>query len=150
VKPLDLDAMKRAMPTGARGALHALIGCDWGRGIAHPSDMAPCMDQATKKMVIHAPPAYVAEHPEMPAQREYKFCARHFDLAEGETVRHEGSIEEGALDSSDYPNVPTPEAFVRCGSTKFTFRTGAMQCSRRAGHSSLRPHFHAPTEDEWT
>lgn len=146
MKDLDLAGMKKGMPVGAAGALHTLLGCDWGRGISHPSDPMLCMEQAAMKMVIHAPPSLDLGFESM----EFKFCARHFALAESETVKSAGRVEPGSLDSSDYPNVSVPEYFEQCRAAKFTFRTGSMRCDRRAGHSSLRPHYHAATEDEWT
>jgi hypothetical protein len=127
---------------GASAILRRLLGCEWGRGIRTEADPTPCESQAVHRMVIHAPPGVG------PSEAEFQFCRTHFDLAESLTVKHGGDVSI----SSRTADLPPLADFAQCLSTKFTFKRGAMRCTRRLGHpvSDESRHHHSPTGEEWS
>lgn len=74
--------MDQAMAAARQGATaaqaHALLGCEWGRGIASTTDRDPCPLPAEGYWALHnaGQVLYV------------RLCDRHLEVVDGETVPH--------------------------------------------------------------
>lgn len=82
------DVMKRiqvAMPE-LTPLVRQLLGCEWGQTLRTEADPGPCVEQAVKMMVIHAPPGT------FPPEMTFKFCQRHHDYACELTDAHGGGV----------------------------------------------------------
>jgi hypothetical protein len=61
-------------------AVHMLIGCDWGRRIASPTDSAPCKQQAIQRVVLHDEGGA--------AEGMVQVCEKHWHVIMEETTPH--------------------------------------------------------------
>ena len=53
------------------GLVGAMLGCEWGRRISDPREIAPaCTERAVQSVVLH----------EGEVEAHYKLCAKHRDL----------------------------------------------------------------------
>lgn len=77
------EIMAAAEAFGAGDLVRSILCCDWGWKINLPGNEERCREQATRRMVIHAPP----EGP-YPKEMVFQFCQPHFELVESETVPH--------------------------------------------------------------